>query len=307
MCVLAGCVWLLSLAQARAVSPLDGLVSSWPGQQITVTLAGVKEARVESGAPLTLRIATSQPATFAILLVDGRGNARLWLPEAGPQASLQAGQMRIFPRPASGESLPADMAPGPAQVYVIVSAAPVFSERKQLPDETSQLVHAGLADALRSGQKVAWQSLQLTVTEPLPADVLRSQDVVDFFSRRGTYKGAQQSLLVRFDFGTDRLTELGRQQLQELARALNDPAIRGMSFLLEGHTDDVGTDAYNKALSERRARSARKFLLLQHVASARLRADGVGKADPVVDPLGDIQKTREMSRRVVIRRVDALE
>jgi hypothetical protein len=229
MYVLASCVWLLSHVEARAASPMDGLAPSWPGQQVTVTLGGVMAGKVESGAPLTLRVATSQAAAFAVLLVDGHGNVRLALPEPGPQALLQAGQVRNYPRPGSGESLTADMAPGPAHVYVIASATPVFSQRKELADDTARLVHDDLADALGHGIKVTWQSLPLAVTDPLPADVVRALDVVDFFSRRGTVKGAQQSLLVHFDFGTDHLTELGRRQLAELARALNDPALRRMS------------------------------------------------------------------------------
>ena len=59
---------------------------------------------------------------------------------------------------------------------------------------------------------------------------------------------------------------------------MKDPRLAGQKFIIEGHTDGIGNDAYNKALSERRAETVRKELIAQHGADAsRLEAVGFGK------------------------------
>ena len=70
--------------------------------------------------------------------------------------------------------------------------------------------------------------------------------------------------------------------LLEVAQALvGNPQIS--SLRVEGHTDDVGSDARNKNLSQRRAESVRLFLTEHGVASERLEAVGYGEERPIAD------------------------
>jgi outer membrane protein OmpA-like peptidoglycan-associated protein len=62
-----------------------------------------------------------------------------------------------------------------------------------------------------------------------------------------------------------------------VAAALNDPALIGHAFLVEGHTDSVGSDQANLELSIRRAEAARQFLVTQGVDGARLTTAGYGE------------------------------
>ena len=66
---------------------------------------------------------------------------------------------------------------------------------------------------------------------------------------------------------------------------------------LQGHTDDRGTEAYNLALSERRAAVVREYLLARGVDSARVAFVGLGERQPAAD-------NRTLEGRAANRRVE---
>jgi outer membrane protein OmpA-like peptidoglycan-associated protein len=66
--------------------------------------------------------------------------------------------------------------------------------------------------------------------------------------------------------------------------------------VIEGHTDSVGSDAYNLDLSQRRAESVRDFLLQNGVNAAQMSTHGYGKASPVAS--NDTAEGRQQNRRV---------
>ncbi|HEX7062894.1 MAG TPA: OmpA family protein [Woeseiaceae bacterium] len=68
-----------------------------------------------------------------------------------------------------------------------------------------------------------------------------------------------------------------------------------------GHTDSTGTDAYNQALSERRAASVAQYLASQGVDQQRLMTVGVGESRPVAD--NSTAEGRQANRRVEITMV----
>ena len=49
--------------------------------------------------------------------------------------------------------------------------------------------------------------------------------------------------------------------VEALGKALTDPALKGNTFILAGHTDAKGKASYNQALSERRADAVKRFLI----------------------------------------------
>lgn len=89
---------------------------------------------------------------------------------------------------------------------------------------------------------------------------------------------------VRFESGSDRLTAAARARLDRIARALRAPALAGLRFRLEGHTDSRGAADYNRDLSLRRARAAAAYLTAAwEVSAARLVVAGHGE-DRLRDP-----------------------
>lgn len=74
--------------------------------------------------------------------------------------------------------------------------------------------------------------------------------------------------------------------------------------LITGHTDFIGTDAYNQKLSERRANAVKKYLMSQGIEENRLHAVGKGKSMPVVECKGvrgkKLIQCLQPNRRVVV-------
>lgn len=64
---------------------------------------------------------------------------------------------------------------------------------------------------------------------------------------------------------------------------------------LGGHTDNVGTDAYNLKLSEERAEVVRQALIDKGIAETRLAAKGYGSQKPIYP--NDTEEHRAMNRR----------
>ena len=71
-----------------------------------------------------------------------------------------------------------------------------------------------------------------------------------------------------------------------------------MRVSVEGHTDSIGSDAYNQKLSERRAQAVRDYLVSQGIDAARISVKGWGKAKPVAS--NKTEAGRAENRRVEI-------
>ena len=99
-----------------------------------------------------------------------------------------------------------------------------------------------------------------------------------------------------FDYDSDVLRSAARQNLATLASSLEK--YPNTDLLIVGHTDSIGSDAYNQGLSERRAASAANYLAGQGVARTRLRSTGRGESEPVVP--NDTDADRQKNRRVEV-------
>src|SRR5436309_815291 len=77
---------------------------------------------------------------------------------------------------------------------------------------------------------------------------------------------------------------------------------KGYYIYVYGHTDDIGTDEYNRGLSERRARSVRDYLVEAGLDSGIITTRGYGKSSPRVR--GTSADARTANRRVEIGIVD---
>jgi len=97
-----------------------------------------------------------------------------------------------------------------------------------------------------------------------------------------------------FDFDSDRVKADAATNLKNLASSLSK--YPNSSLLIVGHTDAVGSDSYNQALSERRAQSTAMYLASQGVAASRLQTVGRGETEPVApnDTDANMQKNRRV-------------
>ena len=140
---------------------------------------------------------------------------------------------------------------------------------------------------------------------PAHADpAYKSSTVADFFAKvalaatRGICFGtaadcpapvsgaaAKFDLLINFEFDSDKLTPAAKENLDQFARALQDPRLKGQKFEVDGHTDATGAELYNLGLSERRATSVVAYLAEKGLDPHTLAARGFGMSQPrVTDP-----------------------
>jgi len=115
-----------------------------------------------------------------------------------------------------------------------------------------------------------------------PVGWVRAQDVATDFSgrnpsvqeiedalvltlqTRGVEKklpGAASFDQITFKFNSSELSNDAKRLLDKIGAALKSERVKDFSFDIEGHTDAKGSDAYNMALSKRRAESAKEYLV----------------------------------------------
>lgn len=99
-----------------------------------------------------------------------------------------------------------------------------------------------------------------------------------------------------FDFDSDQLRAESRRNLDSLAAHLS--SFGDSKMLLVGHTDSIGTDAYNLDLSRRRALAVASYLESHGVSPSRVQTEGRGESEPIASNASDAG--RQQNRRVEI-------
>jgi outer membrane protein OmpA-like peptidoglycan-associated protein len=116
-----------------------------------------------------------------------------------------------------------------------------------------------------------------------------------FASIRRDARGTIVSLAdILFDFDKATLRRNVEFNLVKIATILNQFA--EMTILIEGHTDNIGSDEYNLGLSQRRAKAVYEFLVSQDVDEGRMSWEGYGESRPVAG--NDTDEDRQRNRRV---------
>ena len=113
--------------------------------------------------------------------------------------------------------------------------------------------------------------------DPAPAETLRVE------------------LDVKFDFDRQVVKPESYADIRDVAEFMKQ--FPQTTTVVEGHTDAVGTEAYNQSLSERRAMAVREVLVNEFgIQPGRVDAIGFGEARPVAD--NDSEEGRAINRRV---------
>ena len=98
----------------------------------------------------------------------------------------------------------------------------------------------------------------------------------------------------QFDFDSARLK--ANADLPALASQLNQLEVEGVTII--GHTDSVGSEAYNQVLSEKRAQAVADYLVEKGIPKERLTVEGKGERQPIAD--NATPEGRVLNRRVEI-------
>ena len=105
----------------------------------------------------------------------------------------------------------------------------------------------------------------------------------------------RQTLDVKFDFDKSSIKQGYTKDINDLVDVMKD--YPDLNVVIEGHTDNVGTDAYNKNLSQERADAVKRYMVEEGGIDAnRIDAKGFGEERPVAS--NDTEEGRLQNRRV---------
>jgi len=164
--------------------------------------------------------------------------------------------------------------------------AEAVAQQQALAAETEKARHAAeQAENLRQQAEKEKQELRARLLQQLNS----------ILSTRDTARGLIANMSdVLFKSGSFELLAGARERLAKVSGIVL--AYPGLHLDVEGHTDSVGTDAYNQSLSEHRAQAVRDYLVQQGIASIAIAARGLSKSEPVAS--NDTPEGRQQNRRV---------
>ncbi|HUN44782.1 MAG TPA: OmpA family protein [Acetobacteraceae bacterium] len=168
-------------------------------------------------------------------------------------------------------------------VPLVFAAVPAFAQSNPSADQiinslkpTGNLTGGGTRGirlAPPSGQTASPQQVMpaatgaphIATTRPAPAAAAESA-------------APSVNLTVDFANGSATLTPKAMATLDQLGRALSSSELASYRFRVEGHTDTVGSQAYNRALSQQRANAVVSYIESKYgVPASRLQAVGMGE------------------------------
>ncbi len=164
--------------------------------------------------------------------------------------------------------------------YQVATAQAENAEQKVAADQARDEAKAAQLAAASSQQQAAELQRQIDVLQARQTDrglVLTLGDVLFTTGRADLKPGATDNL-------------------NRLVAFLNKYPDRNV--VIQGYTDNVGSDDYNQGLSERRADSVKSYLTGQGIGSMRLSTSGKGRSDPVAT--NDSAAGRQQNRRVEV-------
>jgi outer membrane protein OmpA-like peptidoglycan-associated protein len=111
------------------------------------------------------------------------------------------------------------------------------------------------------------------------------------------------SLNLEFAFDSAELSVNDMVQLDAIVPILTNPKAKFIGGTIDGHTDSIGSEAYNMGLSQRRADAVKAYLESKGANLAgRFTATGFGESKPVAS--NDTEEGRAQNRRVELHRTD---
>jgi outer membrane protein OmpA-like peptidoglycan-associated protein len=106
---------------------------------------------------------------------------------------------------------------------------------------------------------------------------------------------------IQFDYNSADIRPSSMPAVQELGKALSNASLKGSTFVVAGHTDAIGGEAYNQDLSERRADTIKRYLTEKYgLNGSDLVTVGYGKSKPK-DPNAPMDP---INRRVQVVNMD---
>ncbi len=172
--------------------------------------------------------------------------------------------------------------PGNKKLFMFYNAGKILKYKYVLDDE-------GIAFWLDHNQQLYATVLYLSRDER--DEIRRSRPAKGKASTAGAEK--VRLAMVHFDFDKQNIKKIYVPVLDQHVVFLNEHP--SSPVLVEGHTDYMGSDAYNQKLSERRANAVRDYLIQKGIVSSRIQVAGYSEHRPIAD--NKTAEGRAMNRR----------
>jgi outer membrane protein OmpA-like peptidoglycan-associated protein len=303
-------------AAAATAAPRDSIVeqlraleNTWPGRAVRVSVLGSEGAPLRIGEELTYQFESNKAGYLTAIHVDTHGSTTLLYPRSNPEdGRLEMGQPLRLPQASDGFTLQVQPPVGRDLVYAIVTSTPI--RRRELGISSGDVVVS-----MEPHQAPAFlRQLRSILDSRLPGEVAiahvvqqiegrgevqyRSEDIVGFFGERTrSIRPPKLDLQIHFASDSAELDAEARRNIDEFARALEDPKLANIRFKVAGHTDDRGSEAHNVGLSRRRAETVRRYLIESGgISAGRLEVEAHGENYPLMSE--DSTYARELNRRV---------
>jgi len=275
---------------------LENVGANWSDAQFSVDLTGLSSGEAVIDHLLQVEYEAAREGYVSYLRVSSHGD--ITLIRGNARVAMTGSDSYVVKQPLGTEQLMVLFSNKPLD--------PLFSGATPSIEVGADRPHAEFLvrqlDQLKnSGLLLVVRKYHYTVAAPAGGTEYTSRGIVFQVegARHNTKAWSAHAKIpsrIEFEFDSDRLTDRGKRDLDEFGEALvtklNDTAV-----VLEGHTDAVGTDEYNLALSRRRAEAARQYLIDSFgLDQSRLAAEGKGKSNPVAS--NDSEAERRRNRRV---------
>lgn len=166
---------------------------------------------------------------------------------------------------------------------------PVVIQNTKVPDDSNM-------NTLKQQKNIEKTSTSNTTSDPVPP-VRKTNSYAT--SKVVNNEGARIFVgNIYFEFGTSKLTDSSLPRLNEILGYLqNHPTAE---IIIKGHTDNIGTEKVNQIISQKRAETAKDWLVQNGIASERMSTVGYGSSQPLASNDDEING-RSLNRRIEIR------
>ncbi|HXP48155.1 MAG TPA: OmpA family protein [Terriglobales bacterium] len=204
--------------------------------------------------------------------------------EANRRAQAEAERIRAEQARAEADRARAEAERAKQEAEVARAAA---QEQQQLAQAEAEKAHlaAEQAEQMRQKAEAERAAMRARLLRQLNA-ILETRDTA-----RGLVVNMSDVLFESAKFG---LRPVARERLAKITGILL--AYPDLHLEVEGHTDAIGSDAYNQNLSEKRAAAVQQYLVQQGIPASAIAARGLGKLQPVAD--NSTSAGRQQNRRV---------
>ena len=149
-------------------------------------------------------------------------------------------------------------------------------------DSSKSIVRTGSGDCMHTKR---W-SIPNAIMECEP-EIVAARDGVDLAAVDVIIRMKRNPVRLQADalfaFDSDAVSDLGAALLDDMVGNLTAAILLEQKIEITGYTDRIGPDAYNLALSKRRAESVRSYLVAKGVVPTYIETKGLGSANPVVE------------------------